>query len=85
MAEVSQARAAMAYLARPRFRESAVLAEFVRRTAPSLEITEAAFSDGSWLDAVDRLLDAERPTDPRPNGAADAAAAILDRFGEILR
>lgn len=85
VAETYQARAAMAYLARPRFRESAVLAEFVRRTAPSLEITEAAFSDGSWLDAVDRLLDAERPTEPRVNGADAAAAAILDRFGEVLR
>lgn len=85
VAEAYHARAAMAYLARPRFRESAVLAEFVRRTAPSLEITEAAFSDGSWLDAVDRLLDAERPSEPRVNGAEATAVAILDRFGEVLR
>ena len=85
VAETYQARAAMAYLARPRFPESAILAEFVRRTAPSLEITEAAFSDGSWLDAVDSLLDAERPTGPRINGAEAAATAILERFGALLR
>lgn len=85
VAEAYHARAAMAYLARPRFRESAVLAEFVRRTAPSIEITEAAFDDGSWLDAVDCLLDEPRPGGPRPNGATKAAAAILDRFGGILR
>jgi hypothetical protein len=85
VAEVYQARAAMAFVSRPGFRESAVLAEFVRRTAPSVEITEAVFNDGSWLDAVDGLLDAERPTEARINGAAAAAAAILDRFGEILR
>ena len=85
VAEAYHARAAMAYLARPRFRESAVLAEFVRRTAPSADITEAAFNDGSWLDAVDCLLDAERPGGPRVNGADAAATAILDRFGEILR
>jgi hypothetical protein len=85
VAETYQAGSAMAYLARPRFRESAVLGEFVRRTAPSVEITEAAFSDGSWLDAVDRLLDVERPAGPRVNGASAAAAAILDRFGGMLR
>lgn len=85
VAETYHARAAMAFVSRPHFRESAVLAEFVRRTAPSVEITEAAFNDGSWLDAVDGLLDAERPTEARVNGAAEAAAAILDRFGEILR
>lgn len=85
VAETYQARAAMAYLARPRFRESAVLAEFVRRTAPSLEITEAAFNDGSWLDVVDSLLDAERPTGPRVNGGDAAAAAILERFDKVLR
>ena len=86
VAEVYQARAAMAFISRPRFRESEVLAEFVRRTAPSLEITEAAFSDGIWLDAVDELLDAERPPGgPRRNGAGEAAAAILERFGGVLR
>ena len=42
VAETYLARAAMAFLSRPHFRESAVLAEFVRRTAPSAEITEAA-------------------------------------------
>jgi hypothetical protein len=85
VAEAYQARSAMAYLARPRFRESAVLAEFVRRTSPSLEITEAAFNNGSWLDVVDRLLEAERPTGPRVNGAETAAAAILERFSGVLR
>ena len=85
VAETYQARSAMAFVGRPRFRESAVLAEFVRRTAPSAEITEAAFNDGSWIDAVDRLLDAERPTGPRVNGAGQAAAVILERFGGILR
>ena len=85
VAETYHARAAMAFISRPRFRESEVLAEFVRRTAPSAEITEAALSDGSFIDAVDRLLDAERPTGPRANGAGEAAAAILDRFGGVLR
>jgi predicted glycosyltransferase len=85
VAETYQARSAMAFVGRPHFRESQVLAEFVRRTAPSTEITEAAFNDGSWIDAVDSLLDAERPTGPRVNGAGEAAAAILERFGAALR
>jgi hypothetical protein len=85
VAETYQARSAMAFVGRPRFRESAILAEFVRRTTPSAEITAAAFSDGSWLDAVDGLLDAPRPGEPRVNGAPAAAAAILERFDKVLR
>ena len=85
VAETFQARSAMAFIARPRFRESAVLAEFVRRTTPSIEITEADFDDGSWIDAVDGLLDAPRPGELRVNGAPAAAAAILERFGGLLR
>jgi hypothetical protein len=85
VAETYQARAAMTFLGRPCFRESAVLAEFVRRTAPSIEISEAAFDDGSWIDAVDGLLDAERPAGPRINGAGEAADAILERLGGVLR
>jgi hypothetical protein len=84
VAEVYQARSAVAYISRPRFRESAVLAEFVRRTAPSAEITEADLNDGRFIDAVDGLLDAERPTGPRADGAEAAAAAILERFGGVL-
>jgi len=57
----------------------------VRRTAPSVEITEAAFDDDSFIDAVDRLLEAPGPGGPRVNGAEAAAAAILERFGEVLR
>ena len=85
VAEVYHARAAMAFVSRPRFPESGVLAEFVRRTAAAAEITEAVFNDGSWLPAVDGLLDEERPDGPRVNGAGAAAAAILDRFGGLLR
>jgi hypothetical protein len=85
VAETYQARSAMAFIGRPRFRETSVLAAFVRRTAPSIEISEAAFDDGSWIDAVDGLLDAERPAGPRINGAGEAADAILERLGGVLR
>jgi hypothetical protein len=84
VAETWRSGSAMAYITRPRFPESAVLEAFVRRTMSCAEISEPAFNDGSWLEAVDRLLEAPRRRRRRTNGAAQAAAAILDRFGHLL-
>jgi hypothetical protein len=84
VAEVYHARAAMAFIARRGFRESAVLEEFVRRSTASVEISEESFGNGSWISELDRLLAVPRPTGERPNGAEIAAEAILERFGEIL-
>lgn len=84
VAETWRSGSAMAYIPRPRFPESPVLASFVRRTMSAAEITERAFNDGSWLVAVDRLLEAPRRRRRRPDGAAQAATAILERFGDLL-
>jgi len=85
VAETWQAGSAMAFISRPRFPESPVLAEFVRRTMSSAEITEGAFNDGSWLTSIDRLLDEPRRVRRRTDGALQAADAIVDRFGYLLR
>lgn len=84
VAEVYHGRSAMAYLRRSRFPESPVLADFVRREAPSAEVAERDFRDGSWLDVVSRLLDAPRSRTPTSNGADEAADVILNRFGAML-
>lgn len=84
VAEVCGSRAAMAYLGRSRFRESDVLARYVRQIGPAAEISEQDFADGSWLEAVDELLDAPQPDRPRRDGASEAAAAIVERFGALL-
>jgi hypothetical protein len=84
VAETWRSGSAMAYITRPRFPESPVLASFVRRTMSSAEITERAFNDGSWLDAIDGLLEAPRRVRRSPDGAVQAATGILDRFGHLL-
>lgn len=85
VAETWQAGSAMAYIGRPRFPESPVLAAFVRRTMDSVEISEEGFNDGSWLAAIDPLLDAPRKVRRKTDGAQRAARAILDRFDALLR
>jgi hypothetical protein len=86
VAEVYHGSAAMAFVGRRRFRESAVLADFVHRTRPSVEISEGDLRDGGWLRAVDRLLDAPPPISaPSGRGADEAAEAILERFSGVLR
>ncbi len=84
VAEAHQSGAAMAYIARPSFPESQVLADFVQRTMSSVEITEDDFNDGGWVETVDRLLDGPRRSPQTTDGAGQAARLILDRFdGEL--
>ncbi len=85
VAETWHAGSAMAFIPRPRFPESPVLAEFVRRTMSSVEITEGAFNDGSWLTSIERLFDQPRPVRRRTDGALQAAHTIVDRFEHLLR
>ncbi len=84
VAEVCQAGIALAYVERSRFPESPVLAEFVDRELTSVVLEVTAFATGEWLPAVDELL-AARPGVPlAANGAAEAAAAVLERFPDML-
>lgn len=81
VAEAVAAGTRLAYLPRPAFREHAVLAEFVRRRLPTLELERAAFASGAWLAELPALLAAPRPAPPSEDGAALAARALLDRLG----
>ncbi len=84
VAEAHQSGAAMAYIGRPRFRESQVLADFVGTTMNAVEITEDGFNDGSWVEAIDGLLLGPRQPPRVTDGAQQAARLILDRFdGEL--
>jgi len=76
VAEVYHAGGALAYFTRPKFRESAALAMFVRATMPSIELPPASFATGAWLDYLPALLAAHAPRHARANGA-DAAAQLL--------
>ena len=84
VAEAYHGRAAMAFISRPRFPESDVLARFVRGMGPAVEIRQAALDRGAWVDALDALLERPRRDEPRADGADCVAEAILERFsGEL--
>jgi hypothetical protein len=82
VAEAFAAGTRFAYLPRPAFRESAVLAEFVSARLPSRELEAEAFADGSWVDGLPELLARPRPGPGDAAGAeaaADAISALLPR------
>jgi UDP:flavonoid glycosyltransferase YjiC (YdhE family) len=76
VAEGFAAGTRFAYLPRPAFRESAVLARFVRERLPSVELDAAAFADGRWIEALPALLARPRPEPGDASGAEPAAEAI---------
>jgi hypothetical protein len=84
VAEASRAGTAMAYVARPGFPESTVLAHFVERHLNARELDSGAFESGDWLPTVETLLERGRRPPTSNDGAAAAAAAIEARFPEVF-
>jgi hypothetical protein len=77
VAEAFAAGSAFAFIARPRFPESRVLAQFVRAHLRSEEINADDFAGGRWFDRIAHLLDNEKRQPGIASGAEEAAAAIL--------
>lgn len=84
VAEAYRAGTAMAYVARPGFPESEVLARFAERHLNARELDSVAFESGNWLPAVETLLEPGRRPPASNDGAAAAAAAIVERFPEVF-
>ena len=84
VAETYRSGAALAYVARPRFPESPVLARWVDEHMGAAEISEEALQDGSWLETAKILLASPRGKPAGPDGAVQAAESILERFGSVL-
>ena len=78
VAEACRAGTAFAYVARPNFPESPVLAAFVNQHMTAMEIEESVFRCGRWLEKIEPLLTAPRRPPNEANGADVAANAILD-------
>ncbi len=76
--EAWRAGARFALVERPRFPEAPVLADFVRRELPSIDVSAADFANGAWPDEIAALLEKPRPEAPRVDGNAEAAAHILE-------
>lgn len=84
VAETYRAGAALAYVGRPRFPESPVLARWVEENMVAAEIEEEELLNGAWLAAAEELLETPRRKPVGPNGAERAAEIILQRFESIL-
>jgi UDP-N-acetylglucosamine:LPS N-acetylglucosamine transferase len=79
LAEVYCAGVPFGYVARPKFRESQVLAAFIEQQMQGLAIAETQFRNGRWLSLVSDLLAMPRI---RRQGAAgaDQVAYFLDEL-----
>ncbi len=80
LAEVYQAGAPYGYIPRPYFRESALLAGYIKSHMYGLAIAGSEFADGSWLARLPALLAMPRINRPTTGGAEQVARFILERI-----
>ena len=78
IAEVWAAGVPFAYVARPGFRESAVLETWVQQALPCRRLEIDQLASGDWLRPVYELLKEGRRPPTRPGGAADVARLLAD-------
>lgn len=76
LAEIYQAGVPYGYLARPQFRESPPLVEFVAREMQGLSLSETDLSSGRWLERLPDLLALPRLKRDYENGADTVARFI---------
>ena len=79
LAEVYAAGVPWACIPRETFPESRALVEFIRQNQMGVEVTVDDFYNGAWLHRLPELINMERQTGPRENGADAAADFIIDR------
>jgi UDP:flavonoid glycosyltransferase YjiC (YdhE family) len=78
LAEAWHCGTPLAYITRPRFRESGVLADFIARHIPSLKLTPEDWEGGGWIGRIPEILALPRAPTPRFDGADQAASIILE-------
>jgi UDP:flavonoid glycosyltransferase YjiC (YdhE family) len=76
VAEAYRAGVPLAFVPRPRFRESSVMARFALENMNGFEIPARQFQEGEWLSQLNRLAGLERIPRPEPNGATRVAEFI---------
>ena len=80
LAETCRAGIPYGFVPRAGFRESAVLARWLRGRGRGLRIDPAAFASGAWVRRVPELLAIGRARGRFTDGAREAASLILGRF-----
>lgn len=81
VAEAARVGARFAWLPRPRFPESPVLADWVEAHLPSLALAVEEFTDGRWMARVDSLLARPAGAAVRADGAATVASVLAAALG----
>ena len=81
IAEVYQAGVPFGYVSRPKFRESEVMADFIRKEMTGFEISDQDFSDGNWIARLPELFSFKRAHRDVSNGANQAAQFVLNLLG----
>ena len=80
VAEVFHAGVPFGYVTRPHFRESAVLAAFVRAHVAGFEIDAGCLNDGTWAERLPDLLSFPHRPPVERNGADQVAGFIHRRL-----
>jgi hypothetical protein len=78
LAEVYYAGVPYGYIARPKFRESQVLAAYIQEEMSGLPIAETDFENGKWLSSLGDLLALPRTPRQDANGADQVARFVLE-------
>ncbi|MCL4839807.1 MAG: hypothetical protein KJ058_17790, partial [Thermoanaerobaculia bacterium] len=81
VAEAARAGCRFAYVPRPRFRESEVLAAWVEARLPALRLAPDALADDGWLALLPELLARPRPETTPARGAEQVAAVLAELLG----
>ena len=81
VAEVHAAGVPFAYVTRPTFRESGVLARFARDHMGGIAVAPEELASGAWIERVPELLEMA----PAPRGAANGAATAAAIVAHTLR
>jgi UDP-N-acetylglucosamine:LPS N-acetylglucosamine transferase len=84
VAEVFCAGTAIAYIQRPQFPESPILAAWVEEHMAARCLSEDALLDGSWLSLIDGLVPDRGQIPPTPRGAETAARLIIEEFPAVF-
>ncbi len=81
LTEVWAAGRPLGYVGRSDFRETGPLEDFARSEIPSLEIFQADYSTGAWIDRLDDLMALNSVPSKLTNGSEPTARWILDSIG----
>ncbi len=76
LAEAYHAGLPFGYVPRSRLRESKILGPYVQRELSGIEISNAEFDEGRWLDVLPDLLTRPRVQRGVPNGSVEIAAFV---------